>query len=411
MSNKKRRNRPVPKVIETLDLSGSQRPDDPVTTTVTENVPRRSLIGALTSYLISHRIVIGVIGLGLLLGLGVFAKNGWLPSTDPLSGKRTGWFGKELPKNAASSWNPLAMPSATPTPQLSKEYIYAGSRLLAVEDANASAVPPADIAIWRPSAPSTWWVLGGSGSTMTTYQWGVGSDIPVPGDYDGDGKTDFAVFRPSNGVWYIVKSSDGSELYGYWGMTGDIPAVADYDGDGKSDIAVWRPSDGTWYIILSSTGGYTSYQYGVSTDKPFPADFDGDGKADLNVWRDSNHTFYTHYSATPTESSVSVGSTGDVPVCGDYDGDGRANYAVMSGTSWIVMNAALTSTTTTTWWYQSGDIPVPNDYDGDGKTDIAIFRPASCAAPWLIRNSHDGSQRTELWGCPGDIPVPAYYRR
>lgn len=58
-----------------------------------------------------------------LVGLGVFARQGWLPSTDPLSGKRTGWFGKELPKNAASSWNPLAMPSATPTPQLSKEYI------------------------------------------------------------------------------------------------------------------------------------------------------------------------------------------------------------------------------------------------------------------------------------------------
>ena len=42
-----------------------------------------------------------------LVGLSVFAKNGWLPGTDPLSGKKTGWFGKELPKNASSSWNPL----------------------------------------------------------------------------------------------------------------------------------------------------------------------------------------------------------------------------------------------------------------------------------------------------------------
>src|SRR5438445_6500985 len=153
-----------------------------------------------------------------MIGLGVFAKNGWLPNTDPLSGKRIGWFGKELPKNAASSWNPLAMPSATPTPQLSKEYIYAGSRLLAVEDANASAVPPADLAVWRPSSSgSVWYVLGGPGSTQTSYSWGAPTDITTPGDFDGDGKTDFAVYRPSTGVWYIVYSSNGSVNYANWG--------------------------------------------------------------------------------------------------------------------------------------------------------------------------------------------------
>lgn len=69
------------------------------------------------------------------------AANGWLPRTDPLSGKKTGWFGKELPNNAASSWNPFSAPMPPSTPQLSKEYIYAGSRLLAVEDANAGGAP------------------------------------------------------------------------------------------------------------------------------------------------------------------------------------------------------------------------------------------------------------------------------
>ena len=86
----------------------------------------------------SHWLRIGLVILGLFFGIGVMANNGWLPNTDPLSGKRTGWFGRELPKNAASSGNPLAAPLASATPQLSKEYIYAGSRLLAVEDANAA---------------------------------------------------------------------------------------------------------------------------------------------------------------------------------------------------------------------------------------------------------------------------------
>ena len=122
--------------------------------------------------------------LAAIVTLGVFAQNGWLPSTDPVSGQKTGWFGNKLPRNAASSWNPFAAPLPTPTPQLSKEYVYAGSRLLAVEDANASAVPPADLAIWRPSTGG-WWVLNSNNAQTpyTSYSWGLSSDEAVPGDY------------------------------------------------------------------------------------------------------------------------------------------------------------------------------------------------------------------------------------
>jgi hypothetical protein len=81
------------------------------------------------------RFLFGLCALGVssLVLLGVFAKNGWFPSTDPLSGNKIGWFGKQLPKNASSGWNPLAaiLPTPTPTPlPLSKEYVYTGSRLL-----------------------------------------------------------------------------------------------------------------------------------------------------------------------------------------------------------------------------------------------------------------------------------------
>src|SRR5687768_7997232 len=152
----------------------------------------------------SRRVwVFAVVALVSLLVGGVFAKNGWFPSTDGFTGKKTGWFGKDLAKNASSSWNPLAAPLPTPTPQLSKEYIYAGCRLLAVEDANANAAPPADLAVWRPST-GYWFVLGGTGSQQTSYGWGTTGDEPVPGDYDGDGKTDFAIYRA--GVWWITKS-------------------------------------------------------------------------------------------------------------------------------------------------------------------------------------------------------------
>jgi FG-GAP-like repeat len=90
----------------------------------------------------------------------------------------------------------------------------------------------------------------------------------APYDYDRDGKTDLAVWRPSEGNWYIIDSSTGARRVQQWGLGGDIPVPGDYDGDGRTDFAVWRPSEGNWYIIDSSTGARRVQQWGLGGDIP-----------------------------------------------------------------------------------------------------------------------------------------------
>jgi FG-GAP-like repeat len=318
---------------------------------------------------------------------------------------------------SASRVNPSSPNSLpNPTPQISKEYVYAGSKLLAVEDANATVAPPADLAIWRASS-GQWWVMGSLYSQQVTQSWGTNGDVPMPADFDGDGKTDFCVFRPSSGVWYVIKSSNGSQDYYYLGLSSDKPTTADFDGDGKSDAAVFRPSTGVWYIRQSSNNTIAQLQFGLNGDTPTPVDFDGDGKGDISLWRDSNATFYTLRSTNSQLQSTQYGQTGDKPIPADYDGDGKADFAVWRATTWYILQSTNNQTASFTWGNTTTDKAVPNDYDGDGLVDVAVWRGvesvpgAGDVGKWFIRNSSTGQSRVEQWGVAGDIPIPAFYRR
>lgn len=312
----------------------------------------------------------------------------------------------------------LPSPTPTPTPQLSKSYIYAGSRLLAVEDANATAAPPSDLAIWRPSS-GEWWVMAGTGTQQVTQGWGASGDKTVPGDYDGDGKTDFAVYRPSNNNWYLIYSSTGGTNQFAFGASGDVAVPGDYDGDGKTDVAVFRNSNTTWYISQSSNSTTGSISFGTSGDLPAPADFDGDGRADPAVFRESNATFYSLNSTDLQTRTTSFGASGDEPVPADYDGDGQADIAMWrsGNATWYILQSSNNQTATVQFGIGT-DTPVENDYDGDGKVDIAVWRGTASPSPggdvgkWYIRNSSNpGNIRVESWGIADDIPVPAFWKR
>jgi putative transposon-encoded protein len=260
----------------------------------------------------------------------------------------------------------------------------------------------ADITVFRPST-GTWFTTRSTGGTAGV-QWGNSSDVPVPGDYDGDGRIDVAVFRPGNGTWFIINSSTGGAVGIQWGNSSDRPVHGDYDGDGKTDVAVFRPSNGTWLIVNSSTGGATGVQWGNSADVTVPGDYDGDGKTDVAVFRPATGTWFIVNSGTGATTGIQWGNSADVTVPGDYDGDGRTDVAVFrpSSGTWFIVRSS-TGATTGLQWGNSADVPVPGDYDGDGKTDAAVFRPSN--GTWFIVNSSTGTTTGVQWGNSADIPI------
>jgi len=292
-----------------------------------------------------------------------------------------------------------------------------------------------DAVVWRPGS-GTWFGLPSSGSAgpYMAVTWGVGAegDVPVLGDYDGDGKADPAVWRAPTGTWWILPSSHnysyGHYLAIQWGIAalGDIPVPGDYDGDGKTDPAVWRASTGMWYWLQSSTGysrtAFGALEWGVSAlgDVPVPADYDGDGKTDPAVWRASSGTWYWLRSLDAYSRAASrvvqwgVASLGDEPVPADYDGDGlidpavwRAStgtwYWLQSGDEYLYRSAGSRQ-----WGVDAlGDRPVPGDWDGDGRSDLAVWRRSSGVWYLLMSSTGYAGYLTVQWGqeSTGDRPA------
>lgn len=268
---------------------------------------------------------------------------------------------------------------------------------------NFDADGRSDIAVFRP-ATGVWYSLNTVDANFQAVQFGLAEDRIVPGDYDGDGRTDRAVWRPSTGVWYIQNSGGGFNIVQF-GTTGDIPVPGDYDGDLKNDLAVWRPSTGVWYIARSSDGTFDIRQFGISSDKPVQGDFDADGKTDVAIWRPSTGVWYIWRSTDLGFSIFGFGLNGDLPVQSDYDGDGKTDAAVFrpSDSTWYLNRS--TAGFTAAQFGVSTDKPVPADFDGDGKSDIAVYR----SGVWFIVRSSDGVVAIVSFGLAEDTPVPSGY--
>jgi hypothetical protein len=292
--------------------------------------------------------------------------------------------------------------------------------------------------------PITYWNQNTTTGIQIVSPFGdANTDFPTPGDFDGDGRDDVAVYRAgattgASSQFFYLRSSNATASAQTLGLFGDQAVARDYDGDGITDAAVFRPgaavgAQAFFFIRRSSDPGSpispiytvpwgTTGNGSTSFDTPVPGDYDGDGKFDVAVYRFGIAPANNFIILRSSDNAVVYQPWGnfntDYIVPGDYDGDGKYDFAAA--------RIGATATSPMVWWILqssggvrvqafgfSSDVPVQGDYDGDARCDLAIYRAGATGAQsnfWIFR-SFDNVGVQIPWGIGGDFATASFDAR
>ena len=271
---------------------------------------------------------------------------------------------------------------------------------------DAKGLSAAGLATFRPTDATTS-ILNADGTARLANFGAPNLDIPVQGDFDGDGRADVATFRPTDATWSLLQSRKGGQLVTL-GSPGDIPVPGTYDGPGKTELATYNPNTAVWTILSGATSQVTTVPFGVpNLDVPAPADYLGGNRTDIAIFRPTTGEFFVLDPVTGVVTSRAVpgaGSMTSIPVPADYEGNGKADFATYqpSTATWTIISSQDGTTRSFAFGEPNVDIPIPRDYDGDGKADVATYRPTDATFS-ILRSTLGGELVT--FGAPGiDLP-------
>ena len=179
-------------------------------------------------------------------------------------------------------------------------------------------------------------------------------DIPVMGDWNGDGEKEIGIYR--RGAWYLDYNGNGqwdgcdvdSCILSFGGFPWDIPVVGDWNGDGKTNIGIYR--NGAWYLDKNGNGKWDGCSVdtclatfgGLDVDKPLVGDWDGNGISKVGIYRqglwylDKNGN--GQWDGCDVDACVGPfgGFDSDKPVVGDWKGDGIGRMGIYRQGLWYL---------------------------------------------------------------------------
>ena len=257
----------------------------------------------------------------------------------------------------------------------------------------------------------------------------------VKGDFDGDGKTDFACYSGVGGIWNVALSTGGGWQLSNWtnGPEPSSPAQClggDFNGDGKSDLFCETDTSGNWAVALSTGSGWQLILLsGIATTEPtnycFTGDLNDDGFADLACLVGANGAWNVGLStgtAWQVESWTGPTSLDNWPVSywcntGDFDGDGKTDVGCYAGGGSSLWNVGLsTGENWNTQQWNGGPIPAgfqevtaftncfSGDFNHDGLTDVTCF---DGNVTWYVGLSNGSSWQTSVWSGGPEVASPA----
>ncbi|MBV1854509.1 VCBS repeat domain-containing M23 family metallopeptidase [Catellatospora tritici] len=249
----------------------------------------------------------------------------------------------------------------------------------------------------------------GSAFAGTSVKWndffGLTGEKLLTGDFNGDGKDDVVTFTGGTlGDVYVGLSTGtgflgGAKWHDWFAPGAEVPVVGDFNGDGKDDIATFtHDAQGDVFVALSTGTGFGAGVkwhefFAPAGEYPAVGDFNGDGLDDIATFTQGPATAADVYVALSNGSSFGAGVKwhdlfavgAELPRVGDFNGDGKDDIATFTCNADADVYAALSNGSsfvgTTVKWNDffclAGEFPYTGDYNGDGKDDIVVFSKGS----------------------------------
>jgi len=189
----------------------------------------------------------------------------------------------------------------------------------------------AEVAVFRRDVGAGTFEMYSPEQGRPSVRLGRASDLPLTGDWDGDGVTDLGVRRQA-ARQFLLRTADGLVARTRIGRLRDLPVTGDWDGNGTTDLGLWRPAD-TRFRLLRADGTLEVVRLGTRSSQPVTGDWDGNGTTDLGVFDVATATFTLRTVSVDGQvrlASVLLGSGTDLPVTGDWNGDRVTDVGVWS---------------------------------------------------------------------------------